>query len=73
MGVEEEGADEKGWVPEAKRVRLSHIVMDAQARRVRLQCSPSGEVFEEKVVRKTSFGVEVLVVALVVDKDTCKA
>jgi hypothetical protein len=54
VGVEEEGADEKGWIPESKRVRLSHIAMDAQARRVRLQCSSSGAVVAERVVRGTS-------------------
>lgn len=65
VGVEEEGADEKGWIAESKRVRLSHIAMDSQARRVHLRCSSSGAVVEERVV-----GRLVLVVVLMVNKYT---
>jgi hypothetical protein len=36
VGVEEAGADEKGWIPEGSRVRLSNIAMDAQNRKVHL-------------------------------------
>lgn len=54
VGVEEAGSDARGWIAEGKRVRLSHVVMDARARKVHLQCSSRGAVVEERVVRETS-------------------
>ncbi len=55
VGVEEEGAGVTGEIPEGKRVQLTRIAMDAQARKVHLRCESRGAaVGQERVCRETS-------------------